>query len=166
MKFTILVVLAGALAGSLRPAAQSTGAPPATYKTAAEIASALEKMNAASSSTATGADVPVSPGVVVRRRSAGGQPQFAISHPYSVEVYQILEGRGTLVTGGTLAPPPPAPADPDIVRSTGIVGGVSRTVGKGDVVVVPPGTPHWFSQIDGSVTYLEARIRVTPVEGR
>ena len=49
---------------------------------------------------------------------------------------------------------------PDLVRSTSIKDGETRKVGKNDVVVMPPGTPHWFSQIDGTITYLEARIRV------
>jgi glc operon protein GlcG len=140
--------------------AQSSGAPPATYKTAAEISAALAKINTAASSLATGADVSIAPGVSVRRRSAGGEPQYAIIHPFSIEIYQITEGSGTLVTGGSLTPPPPPPETPDVVRSKGITGGESRKVGKGDVVVMPPGTPHWFSQIDGSITYLEARIRV------
>ena len=166
MKCMIFVVAAAALAGGLRMMAQSTGASPAIYKSAAEIASGLEKLSGASTSTATGANVVISPGVAIRRRSSGGETQFAIIHPYSIEIYQITEGRGRLVTGGTLSPPPPAPEDPDVVRSTSIVGGESRTVGRGDVIVVPPGTPHWFSQIDGSVTYLEAHIRVKPLDGR
>jgi mannose-6-phosphate isomerase-like protein (cupin superfamily) len=145
--------------GILAQSAQS-GAPPATYTTAAEIAAALAKIGSAASSTATGADVSIAPGVSVRRRSAGGEPQYAIIHPFSIEIYQVTDGSGTLVTGGTLAPPPPTPENPDVVRSKSITGGVSRKVAKGDVVVMPPGTPHWFSQIDGSITYLEARIRV------
>jgi metallo-beta-lactamase class B len=71
-----------------------------------------------------------------------------------------VDGTASLVTGGTLDPPPPAPADPDTVRSTGIRGGETRKVGKGDVVVMPPGTPHWFEAIEGTVTYLESRVKV------
>ena len=32
-----------------------------------------------------------------------------------------------------------------------------REVSVGDVVIIPAGTPHWYSDIDGSVTYLEIR---------
>ena len=53
-----------------------------------------------------------------------------------------------------------APADPDIVRSKTIANGLTRKVAKGDVIVVPPGTPHWFNAIDGTITYLESRVRV------
>ena len=49
--------------------------------------------------------------------------------------------------------------DPDVVRSKAIRDGVTRKVAKGDVIVVPPGTPHWFIAIDGTITYLESRVR-------
>ena len=32
-----------------------------------------------------------------------------------------------------------------------------RDLKAGDFVVLPPGTPHWFSKIDGSITYVETR---------
>jgi mannose-6-phosphate isomerase-like protein (cupin superfamily) len=156
-----VVVLAAAASAAMivGVAAQRSGAPPATYKSGADIAAALAKIGAASSA-ATGADVSIAPGVSVRRRSSGGEPQYAIIHPLSIEIYQITDGSGTLVTGGSLSPPPAKPDGPDLVRSKSVEGGEARKVGKGDVVVMPPGTPHWFSQIDGSVTYLEARIQV------
>ena len=143
---------------SLIWAVQDAPAPPAVYKSAAEIAAGLETLGAATGA-ATGANVAITPQVVVRRRSAGGEPQFAIIHPFSTEVYQIIEGSGTLVTGGRLSPAPFETVTPDVIRTTSIIGGESRKVGKGDVLVLPPGTPHWFSQIDGSITYLEARLR-------
>lgn len=133
-------------------------APPATIMNWAAISAALEKFGP-EATAATGAAVTVSPGISVRRRAAGGQPQYAIIHPLSIEVYQIIDGGGTLVTGGHLDPPV-APETPDLVRTKSIVGGVSRKVAKGDVIVMPPGTPHWFSAVDGAITYLEARIPV------
>ena len=138
--------------------AQSAGAPAVSYMSAAEISKGLSTAIAAD--PAAGAAVTVSPGIAVRRRSGGGEPQYAIIHPFSTEIYYIIEGAASLVTGGTLAPPPPAPADPDVVRSKSLKGGVTRQVAKGDVIVVPPGTPHWFSAIDGTITYLESRVRV------
>jgi mannose-6-phosphate isomerase-like protein (cupin superfamily) len=137
---------------------QGPGGPPGIYKSAAEITATLDKMGAVAK---TGAAATVSEGVVVRRRSASDEPQFAIIHPLSIEIYQIVEGSATLVTGGTLTLPLTDSAA-DLIRSTSIQGGEIREVGKGDVVVMPPGTPHWFSQIDGSITYLEARVRQKP----
>jgi quercetin dioxygenase-like cupin family protein len=37
---------------------------------------------------------------------------------------------------------------------------VSRHIQAGDFVVLPPGTPHWFSKIDGAITYVETRFTV------
>jgi hypothetical protein len=49
-----------------------------------------------------------------------------------------------------------------VKSSSGAVveGGVSRHVTKGDVIVVPADTPHWYKDVEGSVTYLEVRFVV------
>jgi len=138
--------------------AQGTAVAPATYMSAADIAKGLS--NAVAADAAAGAAVTVAPGIVVRRRSGGGEPQYAIVHPFSMETYYIVEGTGTLVTGGTLEMPLAPSADPDVVRSKAIRNGVTKKVARGDVIVVPPGTPHWFDAIDGTITYLESRVRV------
>lgn len=139
-------------------AAQNTGIPSASFMSAADIAKGLS--TAVATDAAAGAAVTITPGIAVRRRSGAGEPQYAIIHPFSTEIYYIIEGTASLVTGGTLDPPAPPPVDPDIVRSKTLKGGVTRTVSKGDVIVVPPGTPHWFNAIDGTITYLESRVRV------
>ena len=141
--------------------AQDPGAPPAIYKPNADIVAELDKAEATSAS-AGGWGVTVSPGITVRRRSSA-VVQYAVYHPYSTEIYRILEGSGTLVTGGRLLLPLAESSNPDIIRSEkGIEGGLAREVSAGDVLVLQPGTPHWFSSIDGeSITYMESRIRIT-----
>lgn len=87
------------------------------------------------------------------------QPGDAIAHETRTsEVYYILEGGGTLVTGGTIANPKPVPAN----RSPGprgekIEGGVSRHVAKGDLIIIPGRTPHWWSSLDGDIRYMIIR---------
>ena len=157
MRAARFVVVAFPLLG-LSLLAQSAAVPAATYMSAADISKGLS--SAVADDAAAGAAVTVTPGIVVRRRTGAAEPQYAIVHPFSVETYYIVEGAGTLVTGGTLAPPLAPSADPDVVRSKAIRDGVTRKVGVGDVIVVPPGTPHWFSAIDGTITYLESRVRV------
>jgi len=151
---------------SVTVTAQDSGAPPAIYKPSAEIMAELNQAESASAS-AGGWGVRVSPGVTVRRRSSA-VAQYAIYHPFSTEIYRILEGSGTLVTGGRLELPLAESNNPDVIRSEkGIKGGLARTVSAGDILVLQPGTPHWFSAIDGeTITYMESRIRVTthPVE--
>ena len=141
--------------------AQDSGAPPAIFKSGAEIEAELDSA-AASSASAGGWSVTISPGVSVRRRSSAVE-QYAIIHPWSMEIYRILEGSGTFVTGGKLELPLAESADPNIVRTQhGIVGGLARQVTAGDVLVLQPGTPHWFRSIDGeTITYMESRIMIT-----
>jgi mannose-6-phosphate isomerase-like protein (cupin superfamily) len=78
------------------------------------------------------------------------------------ETYYMLEGSGTLVTGGTLADriPPAAGATSTTVRGKKVDGGVSRRISPGDVVVIPGRTPHWWSSLDSDIRYLI--IRSTP----
>jgi mannose-6-phosphate isomerase-like protein (cupin superfamily) len=92
--------------------------------------------------------------------------QTAISHAQVTEVYHIIEGAGTFVTGGEMVEPAPSPADGNTVKvlvgpstgGTSIRGGQSRKVGPGDVIVIPPGVAHWFSAVESDMNYLVVRI--------
>lgn len=156
--FTALLLFLTSFTASM---AQDSGAPPAIYKSDAEIIQELNRA-AASGASAGGASVTISPGISVRRRSSS-VAQYAVLHPYSVEIYRILEGSGTLVTGGLLILPLAQSTDPNIIRTlNGVQGGLARRVSAGDILVLQPGTPHWFSTIDGdSITYMESRVRIT-----
>ena len=84
------------------------------------------------------------------------QPGDAIAHETrTTEIYYILEGGGTLVTGGKIVglKPPPAGRNPG-PRGERIEGGVSRHVAKGDIIVIPGRTPHWWQNLDGDLNYL------------
>jgi mannose-6-phosphate isomerase-like protein (cupin superfamily) len=84
------------------------------------------------------------------------QPGDAIAHETrTAEIYYILEGSGTLVTGGKIMnmKPPPAGRNPG-PRGDRIEGGVTRHVSKGDIIVIPGRTPHWWSSLDSDVNYL------------
>lgn len=96
-------------------------------------------------------------------RSTGG----ALQHQFVSEVYHIISGTGIYVTGGSIENAKDEPPDSVVVKlldgpslSGGVVqGGVSRKVGPGDVIIVPPKTPHWFSQIDSDkIEYLVVRV--------
>jgi mannose-6-phosphate isomerase-like protein (cupin superfamily) len=82
-------------------------------------------------------------------------PQEANQHETKVtEIYYILNGNATLVTGGTLPNPKPLRPGSTTSQSERIDGGVSRKVGPGDVIIIPGRTPHWFSSQDGDLRYL------------
>ena len=74
----------------------------------------------------------------------------------TTEIYYMVEGVATLVTGGTLTDPTDAPSGTGI-RGSGIEGGVSRRVTKGDVIIIPGHTPHWFSELETDIEYLIIR---------
>lgn len=63
-------------------------------------------------------------------------------HPNEAEYVVVLEGAGTLVSGGTLIDPVTRPQG--LVEGARIEGGTSRTLGPGDVLLLPAGVPHWF----------------------
>ena len=85
---------------------------------------------------------------IVRRTTAQG----AIAHPDGTEVHHIIDGAATFVTGGAIVRAAGAAAG-----SATIEGGQSRRVSKGDVILVPAGTPHWYKDLEGTITYLEVR---------
>jgi mannose-6-phosphate isomerase-like protein (cupin superfamily) len=84
-------------------------------------------------------------------------PSEASLHETTVsEVYYVLQGAGTLVTGGTLINERRT-AGSTTVNGTGIQGGVSRRLVKGDVVVIPNHVAHWWSSLEEDISYLIIR---------
>ena len=73
------------------------------------------------------------------------------------EVYYILEGSGTLVTGGTIPDAKPMAPNSTTLQGSRIEGGVSRHVAKGDVIIIPGRVPHWFSNLESDMRYLITR---------
>jgi len=84
------------------------------------------------------------------------QPGDAIAHETrTTEIYYIVDGGGTLVTGGKIMDLKPPPAGRNAgPRGDRIEGGVSRHVSKGDIIIIPGRTPHWWSSLDGDLNYL------------
>jgi mannose-6-phosphate isomerase-like protein (cupin superfamily) len=106
-------------------------------------------------------------GVVHRAKTSGKDAPSGIEHSQITEVYHVISGNGTLVTGGTLDNQKEFPAESPVVAvlngpstgGTAIQNGVSRKLGPGDVVIIPPNTPHWFSEITtDQIVYLVVRV--------
>ena len=148
---TMLSAVAAAQAPAA-PAAPPGPAPapgsPATFKSAADIAAVLQKANASATGTASSpvtANEQYRVSVLTRSKPAG-----ALAHPGNTELLYITEGSGIITTGGTLVPAGDG-------KPASIVNGVEQRFTKGDVIIVPVGSPHWFSVVDVPVTYLEVR---------
>ena len=76
----------------------------------------------------------------------------SIVHADATKYHFITEGAGILVTGGiSVRPPGGGPAN--------IEGGYAQRVSVGDTIVIPKGTPHKYTSVEGVVTYLEVRLR-------
>ena len=85
------------------------------------------------------------------------KPGMAEIHTKDTDVIYVLEGTTTFVTGGTAVDP--KNIAPDEIRGTSISGGDRRTLGKGDVIIVPNGVPHWFKEIPGPFDYYVVKVR-------
>lgn len=106
-------------------------------------------------------------GILRRTKVSGNAAGQALEHSEVTEVYHILEGTGTLVTGGKIKNPKALSPDSETVKvlvgpsaeGGPVDGGVSQKVGPGDVIVVPANTPHWFSEIPSKeIVYLVIRV--------
>ena len=72
-------------------------------------------------------------------------------HDFETDVVYVLEGSALVVTGGTVVEP--KVTEPGQIRGSMIQGGEARRIGKGDVMVIPAGIPHWFKEVAGPLTY-------------
>ena len=84
-------------------------------------------------------------------------PGMAEVHTRDTDLIYVLEGEATFVTGGRIVDGRPT-ADGEI-RGASIVDGETRTLARGDVIIVPAGTPHWFKDVRGPVLYYTVKVR-------
>src|SRR6267378_1961025 len=77
-------------------------------------------------------------------------------HEREAEMFYVVEGSGTLVTGGTLRDEKRTNADN--LSGSAIDGGTPRRVAKGDWVMVPEKTAHWFTQIEGTLVMMSIHL--------
>jgi glc operon protein GlcG len=88
------------------------------------------------------------------RREKAGMSEV---HELDTDIIYVQEGTATFVTGGNSVDSKIVGANE--VRGSSIDGGETRQLKKGDVVIVPKGTPHWFKQVDGAFLYYVVKVR-------
>jgi mannose-6-phosphate isomerase-like protein (cupin superfamily) len=105
-------------------------------------------------------------GIVYRAKLTKPADNSVAEHHQVSEVYHVLDGEATLVTGSDIEGLEPRPAeDPAVVLLNGpgangssIKNGVVHHLRPGDVIIIPAGVGHWFTRIDDHIRYLMVRI--------
>jgi mannose-6-phosphate isomerase-like protein (cupin superfamily) len=88
-----------------------------------------------------------------RSRSGGGE-----FHEHFADLFTILDGHATLITGGTVVDP--NATAPGEIRGSSVKGGTRQELSAGDEVHIPAGTPHQMLVAGGeSVTYFVVKIQ-------
>jgi mannose-6-phosphate isomerase-like protein (cupin superfamily) len=123
------------------------------YMSAADLAAALSKL---------GTDRPASSVRVftmapyrVAVEHLTGQPQIAAIHEAEAELFYVISGSATIVTGGELVEPTRNGTN---LLSKGITGGTAQKISPGDFVFVPPGLPHVLTDVQGVLDQLSLHL--------
>jgi len=86
-------------------------------------------------------------------RDKAGQVEV---HEKETDVIHVIDGEATFVTGGTMVGG--KSNKPGQWLGSDIQGGQTHHLTKGDVIVVPAGTPHWFKAVPHTVSYFVVKV--------
>jgi mannose-6-phosphate isomerase-like protein (cupin superfamily) len=167
----ITIVLLGAIALLPLSGQPNCNKCPSTYVSSDEIQAYLKRVEgtAVSDQQVRALDIGktnVDIAVVYRGKLAAPAKQSVAEHDKVSEVYHIIDGSATLMTGPDIVDLKPRPADDRAVRllngpggnGASIRNGVTYQLKAGDVVVIPAGTGHLFTRIDDHIRYLMIRL--------
>lgn len=91
---------------------------------------------------------------MIIRRDKPGEVEI---HTKDTDLFYIVEGSATFVTGGaTVGGKNTAP---DEIRGTSMSGGITRKISAGEVLIIPANVSHWFKEIHTPVTYFAVKVR-------
>ena len=139
------------------PAAAAQAPAVKTYTSAAEVTALIAKAKAERK-----ADQPnlVQPLLQLPPYSTNLEYRASIGnatvHEHEAEMFYVVDGSATMVTGGKLVEEKRTNAEN--LAGSAIEGGVSRNIAKGDFIMVPENTPHWFSTINGTLVLMSIHV--------
>jgi quercetin dioxygenase-like cupin family protein len=91
--------------------------------------------------------------IQILKRTGPGQVEV---HDKETDTFYVLDGQATFITGGTMIGGKVTALDQQ--RGTDIKGGETHRLGKGDVMVVPAGVPHWFKEVLQPFSYYVVKV--------
>jgi glc operon protein GlcG len=138
-------IAAAAAAAFEKPVAQTAGVGPFTHIDTEDVAEAFVK----------GAPL-LETGDYKIHASRRTAPGMAEVHQRDTDIIYVLDGTATFITGGSMIDGKATAQDE--IRGSAIVGGDSKLLVKGDVAVVPNGTPHWFKDVKGPFLYYVVKV--------
>jgi glc operon protein GlcG len=144
MSMKILLAISGMFTAAIVLAAVG-GSSGVTYVDHTKVAAALAK----------GGPLVTAPDLLVSgsHRDKAGQVEV---HDKETDVIYMVDGTATFVTGGTIVGG--KVSKPGQWLGTDIKGGETHHLSKGDVIVVPAGTPHWFKEVPTTVSYYVVKV--------
>ena len=106
-------------------------------------------------SIAKGGNLVTAPDLTVLGSHRAGPGQVEV-HEKETDVFYVVDGSATFVTGGTMIGGKQTKANQ--MLGTDIQGGESHHLVKGDVIVIPAGIPHWFKEVPQSINYYVVKV--------
>jgi mannose-6-phosphate isomerase-like protein (cupin superfamily) len=156
LTFVALLVMC---AGTAAMAQAQAPADARLFASSAEVTALIERAKAERQADQANFVQPVvrsAPFAMNLEYRVGGLNANATAHDTEAEVFVVVEGSGTLVTGGTIRDERRTNAANR--AGTAIDGGARRTLSKGDVALVPEGVPHWFTDVNGTLVLLSMHL--------
>ena len=167
---TLKLMLSATLLCALSPNLFAQRPTMATHISGGEIMTVFEHMGTTIDQMIKVVDIgdEVNVGVGILQRKGNrteGEVVNAIVHHQVTEIYYVLSGSGTLVTGGEISGDIEFPANNisvlELIGPSGsrtVTNGQTKTISVGDMVVIPAGVPHGFRNIQDQITYLSVRV--------
>jgi mannose-6-phosphate isomerase-like protein (cupin superfamily) len=87
------------------------------------------------------------------RRVAPGAVEI---HEHDTDILYVTDGTATFITGGTATEV--TVTKPGEKTGKEITGGVTHHLVKGDIIVIPSGVPHWFSEVNAPFVYFVVKV--------
>lgn len=84
-------------------------------------------------------------------------PGLVEVHTRDTDVFYVLKGSATVITGGTMIDGKPIAADE--IRGREITGGETHDLVPGDTMIISNGVPHWFKSVRAPFLYFTVKVR-------